>query len=422
MEDLILFDIRSELVGIAIASLGGAAVGVERQRVYRENEPGAIGGLRTFTLLGTVAGSCGFLLSSQIVLPATVLLTGAVGLVLILRLVSGNVSRDATTEVAAITVLVGGVIAGLGHLAIAAAIYAWMLLLLIEKASLHRLVQRIGAVELQAAAQFAAMALIVLPLLPTRGFGPGAVLNLRSIWMLVLVFSGISFGGYLARKALGTGTGWVVTGMIGGLISSTQVAFSFARDSRSRPDSQLPLFGGVMAATSVSMLRVCAVCLVLRPAIAGKLILSVAIPVLIGAAFALYSRRRGQEEPACVAERNPLSIFAAIYLSLIFVAAQYVARFARSWLGDAGLMGSASLLGSFDIDALVASVAPMIRHGMSSAEAARALTYGITGNTAVKCAATIIWGSGRFRRDSILGFACILATLAVSIIFLHLRG
>lgn len=256
MEDLILFDIRSELVGIAIASLGGAAVGVERQRVYRENEPGAIGGLRTFTLLGTVAGSCGFLLSSQIVLPATVLLTGAVGLVLILRLVSGNVSRDATTEVAAITVLVGGVIAGLGHLAIAAAIYAWMLLLLIEKASLHRLVQRIGAVELQAAAQFAAMALIVLPLLPTRGFGPGAVLNLRSIWMLVLVFSGISFGGYLARKALGTGTGWVVTGMIGGLISSTQVAFSFARDSRSRPDSQLPLFGGVMAATSVSMLRV----------------------------------------------------------------------------------------------------------------------------------------------------------------------
>src|SRR5690348_6335281 len=109
MENLILLDMRSQLVGIAIASLGGAAVGVDRQRVYRENEPGAIGGLRTFTLLGTVAGTCGFLLSRQMVLPATVLLTGAVGLVLIVRLVSGKVSRDATTEVAAIAVLVGGV-------------------------------------------------------------------------------------------------------------------------------------------------------------------------------------------------------------------------------------------------------------------------------------------------------------------------
>ena len=61
-----MVQIGTEIQGIAIAALGGAAVGVDRQRAYRENEPGGIGGVRTFTLLGTVAGSCGFLIAHDL--------------------------------------------------------------------------------------------------------------------------------------------------------------------------------------------------------------------------------------------------------------------------------------------------------------------------------------------------------------------
>lgn len=407
-------------MGIAIAALGGAAVGIERQRAYRENEPGAIGGLRTFALLGTVAGACGFLIAREAVWPATALLAGAAGMVLMVRVAAGRLSRDATTEMAALAVLVSGVTAGLGHLAIAAALYAWTVLLLIEKTELHSLVRRIGVVELEAGAQFAAMALIVLPLLPERSFGPGGVLNLRAIWILVLVFSGIGFVGYLARRAMGPGIGWVVTGLIGGLISSTQVAFSFARDSRNRPESHLPLFGGTMAATAVSMLRVCAVCLLLRPALAAAVLACVALPVAMGAGLAFLSQRGGGAA-ASGAERNPLGAFAALYLSLIFVGAQLAASYARAWFGTAGVMSSAGLLGAFDIDALVASSAPLVREGMRTSEAALALTLGIAGNTAVKCCAVGLWGKGRFRRDAILGFLGILAGLGLSVAFLSLR-
>jgi uncharacterized membrane protein (DUF4010 family) len=401
-------------VRIAIAALGGAAVGVERQRAYRENEPGAIGGLRTFALLGTIAGTCGFLISRQIILPAVVLLATAAGIVLVVRFAAGQIARDATTEIAALTVLVSGVSAGLGYIAIAAALYAWTLLLLIEKAWLHSLVERIGRVELAAAAQFAAMALIVLPLLPTQGFGPGSVLNLRMIWILVLVFSGISFAGYLARRTLGPAIGWVVTGAIGGLISSTQVAFSFARESQYRKESGMPLFGGTMAATAVSMLRVCAVCILLRPSLAGATLAYVAFPAAIGLALALYSQRHATDECASTVEKNPLSIFTALYLSAIFAAAQCVASFARSWFGNVGVIGSAGLLGSFDIDALIASVTPMLRQGLSTAEAARIVTIGIAGNTVIKCAAAIIWGRGQFRRNAVFGFTLLLAGLALS--------
>jgi hypothetical protein len=94
------------ILGIAIAALGGAAVGVDRQRAYRENEPGAIGGLRTFALLGTVAGVCGFLISNALITLGVVILASTAAMVLIVRLGAGRIPRDATTEVAA---MAGGV-------------------------------------------------------------------------------------------------------------------------------------------------------------------------------------------------------------------------------------------------------------------------------------------------------------------------
>jgi uncharacterized membrane protein (DUF4010 family) len=338
---------------------------------------------------------------------------------MLVRLGAGRISRDATTEAAALAVLASGVTAGIGYLGIAAALYAWTVLLLIEKSELHALVNRMGAIELGAAAQFAAMALIVLPLLPSGNHGPRGVLNLRSVWLLVLVFSGISFAGYLARKAMGTKIGWVLTGLLGGLVSSTQVTLSFSRDSRSHPESHLPLFGGVMAATAVSMLRVCVLCLLLRPALATTTLVSVSPSFLFALFFALSSLRRPSNESAFFAEDNPLRFFAAIYLAFIFVAAQYLTSFADAWFGNAGLMSSATLLGSFDIDALVASLAPMLRQGMLTSTATRVLMFGIFGNTVIKLAATLIWGKGAFRRSAGLSFVLILAGLALSLFFTH---
>jgi len=400
------------LLGIAIAALGGAAVGIDRQRAYKENEPGAIGGLRTFTLLGTLSGVCGFLITKNFVVPGIVLLVSAALTVLIVRLNAGRIARDATTEVAALVVIASGVVAGLGHLSIATALYAWTLLLLIEKSWLHTFVHRVGAVELEAAAQFAAMALIVLPLLPSRNFGPQGILNLRSIWVLVLIFSGISFLGYLARKILGNQIGWVLTGFIGGLVSSTQVTLAFARDSRRYLESHIPLFGGVMAATAVSMLRVCVLCVFLRPALAGVTLAYVVAPVLVGGLTSFYSLRRQTREIGSLEEKTPLRIITALYLSLIFIASQYLVTIARLKFGTAGILGSAGLLGSIDIDALVASLLPMVRQGMETREAARVLVLGIVCNTLVKLGIALIWGTTRFRKFTAIGLVGVLLMLA----------
>lgn len=407
---------NSDLLGIGIAAIGGAAIGIDRQRSYKENEPGAIGGLRTFTLLGTLSGVCGFLITKNFVAAAVVILSSAALMVLLVRLNAGRIARDATTEVAALVVLVSGVVAGLGHLGIAAALYAWTLLLLIEKSWLHTFVDRVGIIELQATAQFAAMALIVLPLLPSRNFGPQGILNLRSIWILVLIFSGISFLGYLARRALGNQIGWVLTGFIGGLVSSTQVTLSFARDSRRYPESHIPLFGGAMAATAVSMLRVCILCIFLRPALAMATLAYVATPVLIGALTSVYSMRRQPKETGSFEEKSPLRIVTALYLSLIFITSQCLVLVARLRFGTAGILGSAGLLGSIDVDALLASLLPMVRQGMETNEAARVLVLGVACNTLVKLAVALIWGAAQFRKYASFGLLGVFVVLAGSLI------
>ena len=172
-----------------------------------------------------------------------------------------------------------------------------------------------------------------------------------------------------------------------------------------------------MAATSVSMLRVSILCLLLRPALAVAIFTYVIAPLVIGILFTVYSLRGSSNERASLEEKNPLRILSAAYLSLIFIAAQYLITFARVWFGNAGMFGSAALLGSVDIDAAVASLAPMVRQGMEPAEAARVITFGILGNTAVKCAMVLIWGKNAFRKSTVLGFVCMLTALALSLIF-----
>jgi uncharacterized membrane protein (DUF4010 family) len=410
---------NGNLLGIGIAALGGAAVGIDRQRAYRENEAGAIGGIRTFTILGTIAGVCGFLIANGLLLTAIVILAGLTLLILIVRLSAGSISRDATTEVAAMAVLAFGVVAGLGHHGMASALYAWTVLLLIEKSSLHAIAARIGVVELEAAAQFAAMALVVYPILPSKNFGPNGILNLRSIWILVLIFSAISFAGHLARKALGNQAGWVLTGLIGGLISSTQVTFAFSHESRRYPQSFLSLFGGVMAATSVSMLRVCVLCIFLRPSLAAAMLAAVSPAVVIGGLASLYCLRRSSSEPSAFDEKSPLRVFAAIYLALIFIASQCLITFARMWFGTAGIFGSAGLLGSIDIDALVASLVPMVRQGLQTSETTQILLIGIISNTAVKLVIALLWGQSGFRKYVVPGFVGILAALFGSLAWIR---
>ena len=159
---------------ISVAVLGGAAVGVERQRSGHASGPDArFGGVRTFTMLGAVAGVAGLLIAASLIIPAALLIAGALALTVAAYVRASTRDIDATTEVAALVVLAAGVMAGIGELRLGAALTTITVLLLAEKPRLHTLVARLDEPTMLAAARFAVMSIVVLPLLPEGPIGPG---------------------------------------------------------------------------------------------------------------------------------------------------------------------------------------------------------------------------------------------------------
>ena len=116
----------SELLGLVIATLGGTAIGLERQWSGHAEGPSArFGGLRTFTMLGAIAGVSGWLWILGVQAAAAALLAGAVIIIAVAYAAASRRDVDATTEVAALVVLAAGLLAGIGYTASPARLSRW---------------------------------------------------------------------------------------------------------------------------------------------------------------------------------------------------------------------------------------------------------------------------------------------------------
>ena len=190
---------RDVVLPLVIAALGGAAVGLERQTSGHADGPRArFAGIRTFTLLGLLGGVAGLLGAQGWWTPAGALLAGGAALVVAAYVAASRIDVDGTTEVAALVVLAAGTLAGTGQTAVASGLVVLTGLLLAEKTRLHAFASRIDSADLRSGLRFAAMAVIILPLLPAGPFGPGPGVRPRELWALVLFFSGLTFAGHLA--------------------------------------------------------------------------------------------------------------------------------------------------------------------------------------------------------------------------------
>lgn len=404
-------------IGIVVAALGGAAIGVERQRSGHASGPLArFGGVRTFTLIGGTAGLAGWLTTLNLTGLAMVLAAGAVALVVSGYVAASRQDVDGTTEAAALVVIGAGLAAGVGWLELASGTIALTVLLLVEKSRLHALVGRVDDEELRAAARFGVMAIVILPLLPEGPIGPFGGIRPRELWLLVLFFTGLSFAGYLARRIFGAGHGYPLAGLLGGLISSTNVTFTFARLSRHEAALARPLAMGVIAACTMLFPRVLVAASVLNLAIARLLLPYLAAPFVIGAvALALWWRKSA--EPTHQPERpaNPLQIGPALQMAALFQLVLFAVGATGRAFGGSGLLFSGAVLGLTDVDALTISMTTTPTAAGVPAIAAKAIAIGILSNCLLKTALVVVLGAPTFRRTTAVLLAGMAAVIVVAL-------
>ena len=218
------------------ALLIGALVGTEGEKRRSAEAEASIGGLRTFVLvalLGAIAGWLANALHMPALLVAVLLVVGAA--VLAGYVLAARVHPDSlgiTTESAAVTVCLLGAMTTLGYRELAVALSIVTAAVLAYKQPLHGLVEKINWDDIFAGLRLLIATFIVLPLLPSRPVDPWGALNPYSLWLLVLLISSLSLVGYVGSRWLGADRGIVLTGLTGGLVSSTAVTLSFARQSR----------------------------------------------------------------------------------------------------------------------------------------------------------------------------------------------
>ena len=407
--------VRNFLLALAI----GALVGIEREKHKTAEHPVSFGGLRTFILLAQ-AGAISAWLSIQLQSPWLFLLTvlAVLALVLTSYILENRLqpSLGLTTEISAVAVclLGGAVMYGQAGLAVVLAILTSAILTF--KQPLHGLVSKIDSTDLYAAIKLLLATFIILPLLPNHSIDPWQALNPFKLWLLVILISALSLAGYLATRWLGAARGTAIAGLSGGLVSSTAVTLSFARQSKmeSDPDAGAMLASGILLAWLVMFVRVMVmVALVYFPLLAS-IWLPFSLMALVTLVFAGYcfwqGEQRRQLQQRQVPLTNPFSLWEASKFGLLFAAVLLAVKLAEQYLPAESLYLLAAVAGMTDVDAITLSMTELARQGSALELVAGALIIAAVSNTLVKCGLVLVIGSGALRRQLLLSSVLISLT------------
>jgi uncharacterized membrane protein (DUF4010 family) len=380
------------LVALAI----GLLIGLEREWRLRDDAKSEHAGLRTFGLIGLLGGLANVLNWSAggWLLPAA-LLALAVLLIADLKLGTGALpGRDITTVVAALVTARLGALAtsGEAQLAVAAAVVVTVLLNL--KARLHRWVDALSEAEIAGVLRLLVVSLVVLPVLPDKGYGPYDALNPRTVWLFVVLISLLSFVGYLAIKILGPRRGHLATGLFGGLVSSTATTAALARLGRREVGALYSLASGIALANAVMAVRMIAVVAAIDPELAK----AAAWPLGWAAAMALVMTlllwQRGRRGSATETPeiQNPFEIGPALRFAAILAVTLVLAKFLEDRYGQSGLQVLAAVAGLVDVDAITLTVARDTVTGGSIPPALAALLIAAFANSIFKAGLLVTTG------------------------------
>ncbi|MBJ7258946.1 MAG: MgtC/SapB family protein [Chthoniobacterales bacterium] len=411
------------LKALLVSASLGALLGLERQWSGERDKPKAeaLAGARTFAVWAVLGTLCAWFSQNQH--PAFFLLGFAGMFALIALTTYRNTANErqaglTTGAVGLATYLLGGLVL-FGQVKTAVVVAVSLVVLLASKERLHAWSRKFSRMDVYHALQFAAVTGIILPLVPDEPCGPYGAFNPHTIWLMVVLVSGLGFLGYVAMRLFGEGRGLAVTGILGGLASSTATTLALSRQSREAPDTGQVCALAVTLACTVMLARVAvlvgAVSLPLLSSLAPWLLL-MALP---GMAFSAANRRffvAGNATGDGPREiRNPLSLRVAIQFALLYALIVLGVQWANANFGGGGVYWVSFLSGLTDLDAISLSLSQTARGGGIGLEnATRAMLVAAGANSLLKLGLAASLGGATMRMpvSIVLGATAALAALA----------
>src|SRR5512145_450688 len=411
----------SLILTFAVSAAIGLLVGLERER-----KPSAKAGVRTFTLialLGTLAALLDEATGSEWALAA--------GAVCVTATLVGAYLRDrdtvhddsgTTTVVAALAVFFLGAMNYHGYRTPAVALGVAITVLLYFKAEIEGFSHKLTGQDVRSMLQFAVLTAVILPLLPDRAFGPYGVLNPFEIWLMVVLVAAVSLSGYVAwRLTLGR-HGLVLTGVLGGLVSSTATTLGFARQVAAGSQTMPAAVLVILLANATKLVRVLFLVGVVAPEALPQALVVIVPALLVSLAGVAWRWKAVDTAPANGEEafRNPTQLGTAIGFGAAYALVLLFSAWANDVLGASGVLALAAASGLTDVDAITLSSMQMLnREALSEQVALTAVAVAVASNLVFKTVMASVAGGHVLRGPVERAFGAVLVGLGAGLAALH---
>ena len=402
--------------GIALAI--GFMIGLQREYAFQTAKRELVAGERTLALMGIVgalAAMAAEVLASPLAFFIIILVVGGfTAIAYYLEGLQGKIGL--TTEIAVLITILCGALCYWNYLSLAAAIGIATTVLLSLKLETDRLVQALTRQDIFATLQLAVISIIILPILPNRSLLPAPfdVMNPFKIWLMVVFISGINFLGYISIKLVGPDRGIGLTGLFGGLASSTAVTLGFTERSNREVQLAKPFALAIMIAWTVMFGRVLVEVGVVNPDLLRFVWLPIVTAGIAGLLYCIYlylSKRAVEKDDLQFS--NPFDLWSAIKFGLMYALVLVIARAGQMYFGEAGVFLSSLLSGLVDVDAITLSLAQLSKDGaLSHPIAAQGIVLATVANTVVK-GGIVLFGSSALLRRTILPGLVLVVTVAI---------
>ena len=410
------------LLQLGSALAVGLLVGVERGWQLRGAREGMrVAGVRTFSLLGFVAGLAGLLGAMEYQIIASAIVIGAAAIIGLgyWQTMKADGLVDATSPVVAIVTLALGFLGGSGEPALAVAGGAIVTLILALRAELHSLISALDEADVKAFARYAVIALAVFPFLPEGRFGPYDAWEPQTLWFVVVIVTGFSFLGYVANRIFGAKRGTIATAIIGGAYSSTAVTQSLSQRLGSGQGGGAEN-AGIALATAVMYLRVIVLVALIATPLLAPFVVLVAPALVAGFAVSYWLYRKSEHSTGPAPPGNPIALLPAFGFVAFVAIAAVAARWAQESFGEQGIAVLLFLMGSMDVDASIVTAGGLEPGIIAPELAALAIAGTILANMAVKLGVTITYGRTAAKQAAI-ALAASMVALTASLVIGYLR-
>lgn len=411
-------------IRLAVAIGIGAVIGLERQySAMNENSQG-FSGVRTFSILSLMGFTSGIFFHLFSPWIYAVILIGVLVLIAFSYWYTANQGdRGLTTELTSFFAFLLGSLVLHGYVEICLTITVILVVVLSSKFRIKAIVGKITPTELYDFILFVVLALLVLPFLPNETFGPEPydVINPREIGWVIILTSGLGLLGHILIKFLGASSGILLSGILGGLVSSTAVTWVFSKKSKENKNLSSQCATAILAASSIMFFRVLIWTFIFNPNLFENLLPAILLVLAagLGITFFIYKKKNTTEiKDAEIPLGKPLDLKSALVFGLIYVGILLVVSYANHNLGTAGTLISSAIAGLSDVDAITISASKLAEIKLDLGTASLAILIAVMSNTLVKFGISVYAGSKELRNLLLLGYGIMLTFAIISSLFL----